>query len=215
MHPLLRNAGKDLLQRGLLRGKFVWRLADDAPGIALTFDDGPHPEVTPRLLDLLAARGAHAAFFVIGENAVRYPALMRRIAEEGHVLGNHTYDHREVVGMEQVTLAEQLDRARRAIFDTAGIDSRLFRPPRGRLDFASLRKIVGLGYCVVHWSRTYSDYRRDGVDALLGRIDMQPPQPRDIVLMHDNHLDTVVAIEQALPRWQASGLRLFAQFPSQ
>jgi len=215
MHPLLRNAGKDLLQRALLRDRFVWRLAEDAGQLALTFDDGPHPEVTPRLLDFLAARGARAAFFVIGANAERHPALMRRIADEGHTIGHHTHDHLEVVGMDRDTLALQLDRARQAIFDASGVDTRLFRPPRGRLDLASLRKLVGLGYCVVHWSRTYSDYRRDGVEALIGRIEMQPPQSRDIVLMHDNHLDTVVAIEQALPRWQARGLQLLAQFPSQ
>ena len=111
MHPLLRNAGKDLLQRALLRDRFVWRLAEDAGQLALTFDDGPHPEVTPRLLDFLAARGARAAFFVIGANAERHPALMRRIADEGHTIGNHTHDHLEVVGMDRDTLALQLDRA--------------------------------------------------------------------------------------------------------
>src|SRR5688572_16068018 len=95
---MLRRIGREAAQAGIertaLRTRLLWRLPEPVQAVALTFDDGPHPDHTPRVLDLLAAAGARATFFVVGERALRYPELVRRMAREGHAVGNHTFSHR-------------------------------------------------------------------------------------------------------------------------
>ena len=202
--PRIRDAAKDLLQWWIPAGRFAWRLSCNQ--VALTFDDGPVASVTPVILDILAKYDVKATFFVIGARAEQCPKLLRRIVAEGHGLGSHTYDHLEVVGLNQAQLKQQLERGRLAIRDACGQDSMLFRPPRGRMDLTSLRRITRLGYRVVHWSRTYSDYRQDGVAALLARIDEVPIRARDIVLLHDVYEDTAQALATILPRWRAANI---------
>ena len=202
--PRIRDAAKDLLQWWIPAGRFAWRLSCNQ--VALTFDDGPVASVTPVILDILAKHDVKATFFVIGARAEQCPELLRRIVAEGHGLGSHTYDHLEVVGLNQAQLMQQLERGRLAIRDACGQDSMLFRPPRGRMDLTSLRRITRLGYRVVQWSRTYSDYRQDGVAALLARIDEVPIRARDIVLLHDVYEDTAQALATILPRWRAANI---------
>jgi peptidoglycan/xylan/chitin deacetylase (PgdA/CDA1 family) len=203
-----REIAKDLLQRSLLRGAFRWRL-DDARSTALTFDDGPDPQHTPAMIEMLARHGVQATFFVVGERARRYPQLMREIAAHGHTIGSHTHTHRVITELSREELARELDLCGRVIADTTGQDeTRLLRPPKGRISPASLLRARALGYCVVHWSVTYSDYLRDGLDSLLARIRARPPRPRDIVLMHDVVPESCAALERMLPAWQAEG-RMF------
>ncbi|MBI3776085.1 MAG: polysaccharide deacetylase family protein [Gammaproteobacteria bacterium] len=208
MSPWLRNAAKDTLRRIVPQDRFLWRLpAEAGKALALTFDDGPHPVHTPEVLDLLAEHGIKGTFFVIGHRVVRYPELVRRIAVEGHTLGNHTFGHREVAGIHRDDLIWELEACERAIQNAAGVTIDLFRPPRGKLGVRSLEQVIAFGYRVVHWSKTYSDYRKDGNDALLLRMQHQPVFPRDIVLLHDHNPFTVQALATMLPVWRSSGLR--------
>jgi peptidoglycan/xylan/chitin deacetylase (PgdA/CDA1 family) len=197
---------KTVLQRCCTPRRFLWRLPVGAPGMALTFDDGPDPVYTPLLLDLLAAHGVKATFFVIGEKAAQHPQLIRRMADEGHAVGGHTWSHREIVGVTSAELADDLGRCRALLAAAGGVDSNLFRPPRGKVDAASVRRVLALGYCLVHWSRTYSDYQRDGVAPLLARFRAAPPQARDIVLLHDHNQYTIDALATLLPQWRAAAL---------
>lgn len=197
--PVARFA-KTVLQAWYSPSRFLWRLPVQA--VALTFDDGPDPVFTPRLLDMLKRHNVTATFFVIGEKAAKHPALMRRIAQEGHVLGGHAMYHDEIPNRASNELAADLERCRRVIFDTSGTDTILFRPPRGRVDLGSIQQVCRLGYCMVHWTRTYSDYQRDGVQSLLERFDTFPPQPGDIVLLHDHNAYTVAALDQRLALWK-------------
>lgn len=206
MHPWLRDAAKDLLQQLVLRQRFTWRLSADTRDAALTFDDGPHPEFTPAILDALGESGVKATFFVIGNKVDQHPGLVRRMATEGHSIGNHTYDHREIVGLPRAELDVELARGRQSIRDACGVDTPLLRPPRGRLNLNSLRIAVALGYHIVHWTSTYSDYRCADVQTLLGRFAERPVRPRDIVLLHDNNDHTVASMRYLLPQWRAAGL---------
>lgn len=174
--------------------------------IALTFDDGPDPEYTPAVLRLLAELDVRATFFLIGRNVARFPDLARRIAEEGHALGGHTFDHREIVSLRPDELEREMETCRRAIEDAARVDTRWFRPPRGRMNLPSVRRVAALGYRTVHWTRTYSDYQRDGTAPLVRRMTEEEAQPRDIVLLHDHNPHTVEALAQAIPRWKSRGL---------
>lgn len=205
MQPWLRGVAKEAL-RAYLRGRFLWRLPAGSRAIALTFDDGPDPEYTPAVLSLLAALEVKATFFVIGRNVAKFPDLVRRIADEGHALGGHTFDHREIVALSPEELESELETCRRAIQDAAKIDTHWFRPPRGRMNLTSMRRVAALGYHTVHWTRTYSDYQVDGTEALARRMNEQAARPRDIVLLHDHNPHTIEALATAIPRWKSQGL---------
>jgi peptidoglycan-N-acetylglucosamine deacetylase len=199
----LSRLGKAALQRSL-HGAFLWRLPSGGD-CALTFDDGPHSVYTPQILDLLARHRVKASFFLVGESALRAPELVARIAREGHCVASHTFSHRELPALGREELARELTSCRRVLKDLAGIDTNMIRPPRGRLGAASLFHIARWGYRLVHWSKTYSDYRQDGTAALLARIRGQGLEPRDIALFHDNNAYTVEALSEMLPAWRAAG----------
>lgn len=203
---LITAAAKEVLQGALLRQSFQWRLAA-GEAAALTFDDGPDPIHTPLVLDVLARHGQKATFFVVGERAQDCPALIRRIAAAGHRLASHTYSHRELPRLRREELAWELSTTRTLLRELTGEDSNLVRPPRGRINPLVLLRVRSLGYRLIHWSRTYSDYRRDGREALLRRLRSAPPVARDIVLLHDNNPYTVEALDEILPQWLAAGVR--------
>lgn len=200
---------KELLQTAVLRDSFQWRLRS-GDEVALTFDDGPHPEHTPQVLEVLARHGVKATYFLVGERAKRCPELVARIAAHGHTLASHTYTHRELPGLRRAELEWELVTTRTLLREMTGRDSNLVRPPRGRVSPLVLLRIRSLGYRLVHWSRTYSDYLRDGRGALLQRVLAQPPVARDIVLLHDNNPYTGEALAEILPRWLAAGMRFAA-----
>jgi peptidoglycan-N-acetylglucosamine deacetylase len=206
---LITAMTKEFLQAGLLRNSFQWRLSS-GDEVALTFDDGPHPVHTPGVLDVLARHGVKATYFLIGERAARCPKLVERISAEGHGLASHTYTHRELPRLRREELEWELVTTRKLLRDMTGRDSNLVRPPRGRISPLVLLRIRSLGYRLVHWSRTYSDYLQDGREALLQRILAEPPVARDIILLHDNNPYTGEALHEILPRWLGAGLRFAA-----
>jgi peptidoglycan/xylan/chitin deacetylase (PgdA/CDA1 family) len=202
----LRGTAKSLLAAAIGDDTFVWRLRGPKAGVALTFDDGPDPVHTPKLLDLLARLDVRATFFVRGDAADRHPDIVRRIVADGHAIASHTWDHRDLPGRSPDDLAQDLARCRRALREIAGVDTRLFRPPRGRMDPRSVRTIAALGYRIVHWGVTYADYRRDGLEPLLARMRARPPRSGDIVLLHDHNDHTIEALARLVPDWRSRGL---------
>jgi len=161
------------------------KVITDAPVVALTFDDGPDPEVTPRLLRLLDNNNARATFFMVGETAQRYPELVRYMAEKGHALGSHSWDHSAFPLLSGSQRRDQL-RACECLVQPDGF--RLFRPPYGEQTLASRLDAWWLGYEVVGWSVTSEDWYEPHAavmaDTLLKRIG-----PGDIVLLHDAIFD--------------------------
>ena len=99
------------------------------PYVAMTFDDGPHPQNTPRLLDILRTRNIKATFYVIGRNVDRYPHIVRRIVAEGHEIGNHTYTHRKLTTLSNSELLREMRRTEDAIVRAAAVKPRTMRPP--------------------------------------------------------------------------------------
>jgi peptidoglycan/xylan/chitin deacetylase (PgdA/CDA1 family) len=209
MNSILRNASKEMLQRVFLRDAFLWRLPPaDAGRAALTFDDGPDPVFTPRLLRVLEQERVQATFFLLGSSVERHPDLAREIVARGHTVAGHSFSHAEIPTLSAAAIADELSRTREVIRAATGVDSVLFRPPRGRTDLRSLRAVTRLGYRVVHWSRTYSDYRADGTETLLGRMRAEPVVSRDIVLLHDNNEATVEAVPTLVASSRGAGLEL-------
>ena len=191
---------KAFLQAGPLAGHFLWRLPSGGD-IALTFDDGPDPNFTGGILDLLGKHSVKATFFVVGETVQRYPNVLRDIVAAGHSIGAHSQTHRDFPTLNKAALITELTACRRIIADVTGVDTLLVRPPRGRLSAAVLWHTRVAGYRIVHWSKTYSDYLKDGSEALVARIKADPPRARDIVLFHDNNAHTTRALAEMLPLW--------------
>lgn len=173
--------------RFLVRGpKQTHRRSDDRPvEVALTFDDGPHPEWTPTVLDVLAEADWRGTFFVVGERAARHPELVRRIASEGHAIGNHTETHAPPAAINATAFLEEVYRTRALIQRLTGNSSDLVRPPLGKLTW---RKLIGLWRArqsVVLWNVDPRDFSmRTGVDARRWGASYIP-RGGDIVLLHD------------------------------
>jgi peptidoglycan/xylan/chitin deacetylase (PgdA/CDA1 family) len=150
--------------------------------IALTFDDGPDPEWTPRVLDALAALGMRATFFLVGERAARHPELVARIADEGHEAGSHSWDHPSLPEIPLAAVAEQIDRTKAAL----GVrGAGLLRPPYGHQTLATWRLASARGYRVVMWNAVAGDWRADDGATLAGRV-LAAARPGAIVLLHDS-----------------------------
>ncbi|KRA42336.1 polysaccharide deacetylase family protein [Pseudoxanthomonas sp. Root630] len=176
----------------------------------ITFDDGPHPAHTPAMLDLLAEHGVKASFFLVGREVERHDALARRIASEGHTLGNHSYSHPR---FESLTLGEQLEEIERTERLLKGIDGRdrhAFRPPRGVLTLAMLARLVRRRHRIDYWSYDSLDYSRRPVPELLETIQRHPPRGGDIILMHDDSEHALALLRELIPAWKAQGFELRA-----
>jgi peptidoglycan/xylan/chitin deacetylase (PgdA/CDA1 family) len=149
--------------------------------LALTFDDGPDPEWTPRVLDALAALGMRATFFVVGERAERHPELIDRILAEGHETGSHSWDHPSLPELPAAAVAAQIARTRAVLGPR---DARLLRPPYGHQSLTTWRLARAQGYRVVMWNISAGDWRDDDAGTLAGRI-LAEAAPGAIVLLHD------------------------------
>jgi peptidoglycan/xylan/chitin deacetylase (PgdA/CDA1 family) len=191
----------------LARSLTYSRVKTDGPFIAMTFDDGPHPVHTPRLLDILKRRNIRATFFVVGTNARRYPQLIRRIIAEGHEIGNHTVNHKYLsrISVEQAR-AEVLG-CEKAIVAACGVKPRILRPPGGHInDRVKVWLKKEFGYSTIMWAVDPEDWKRPGSDVVAHRI-ISETDPGEIVLAHDIHGPTIAAMPRALDGLLANGYR--------
>jgi peptidoglycan/xylan/chitin deacetylase (PgdA/CDA1 family) len=130
----------------------IWRGPRERRAVALTFDDGPDPDCTPRVLDILAREGVRAAFFLIGQRARRAPEVARRIAGDGHDLGNHTWSHRSLWRCGPAHTEREIQDGHTAIADAAGEPPRFFRPPWGKTNLAMFGVARELDTPCVFWT---------------------------------------------------------------
>ncbi|HET6432962.1 polysaccharide deacetylase family protein [Dyella sp.] len=171
----------------------------------LTFDDGPHPEHTPQLLDLLRRHGLRASFFVVGQRVERHPDIARRIVDEGHLLGNHSHCHTQFGQMDLATQVSEIAQADRVLQGVDGCPRHRVRTPQGHLSWSLLRHFARERRSVAYWCYDSLDYRASDAATLVERLGHQPPRAGDIVLMHDDSQHAVDALEQLLPQWLAAG----------
>jgi peptidoglycan/xylan/chitin deacetylase (PgdA/CDA1 family) len=148
---------------------------------ALTFDDGPHPEYTPRLLDVLDKHGVRATFFMVGKSASRHPQIVRRIAAAGHAIGNHTWDH---PSLPLLSGRERRAQIRACWMALAPYGQLLFRPPYGHLNMASRLDTFWLGHEVIGWSVTGEDWLDRDADWMAQRL-IDLVRPGSIIVLHD------------------------------
>ena len=162
--------------------------------IALTFDDGPHPQNTPRLLDMLRARNVKATFFVIGRSVDLYPQVLRRTVAEGHEIGNHTHTHRLLSKLSNDEVRGEISRCRDAIVRAAGVQPRTMRPPYGGMLQAQREMVFNeFGNPCILWSVDPLDWKRPGAGVITSRIHAGTTAG-SIILSHDLHSQTVDAM---------------------
>lgn len=166
--------------------------------IAITFDDGPHPQNTPRLLDILAARNVKATFYVIGRSVDLHPGVLRRTVAEGHEIGNHSHTHRLLSKLSESEVRQEMQRCQDAVGRAAGVRMRTMRPPYGGL-LQSQREMVHreFGYPTILWSVDPLDWKRPGPSVVTSRI-LSGTTAGGIVLAHDLHSQTVDAMPATL-----------------
>ncbi|WP_238345867.1 polysaccharide deacetylase family protein [Luteimonas saliphila] len=196
---------------GLLPSRLViTRVRATRKTLFLTFDDGPHPEFTPRVLDLLRTHDATATFFLIGERIDQYPELVRRIVADGHALGNHSWSHPR---MDELPLAQQLaeiERTDAALSRYDGSGTHPFRPPCGVLPPNLLLHFARIGRTVAFWSYDSHDYQQLPAPTLFAQMQADPPCSGDTLLMHDDTEATVQLLAALLPRWRDEGFEVRA-----
>lgn len=176
----------------------------EAKCIALTFDAGPG-EDTPRLLDILKKEKVPATFFLLGKNHVlAHPDTVRRIADEGHEVANHTWSHRVLTDLDRAGIREELSRTQRAIAEITGSEPTLMRPPQGRTngDVTDISRELGLSQ--VLWSATAKDYSTTDSDLIEKRI-VDDASADGIILLHDIYDGTVPAVPGIIERLKESG----------
>ncbi|MGE9268944.1 MAG: polysaccharide deacetylase family protein, partial [Verrucomicrobiales bacterium] len=168
------------------------------PFVAMTFDDGPHPQNTPRLLDMLRQRNIKATFYVIGGSVDRYPHIVRRTVAEGHEIGNHTYTHRKLTTLGNSEVSRELQRTNDAIARACGVRPRTMRPPYGALNQSQRAYVYQqFGTPTILWSVDPQDWRRPGASVVTSRI-LSGTNNGAIILAHDLHSSTIDAMPATL-----------------
>jgi peptidoglycan/xylan/chitin deacetylase (PgdA/CDA1 family) len=179
----------------------------DGPYIAMTFDDGPSATLTPKLLDLLAARHIKATFFVIGENVAEHPEIVARAAREGHEIGSHSWSHPNFGKMSDESVRRQLQQTDDAIKNATGKRPTLMRPPYGSITAREKRWINDeFGYDIILWDVDPYDWKRPGPAVVRNRI-IKETRPGSIVLSHDIHPGTIEAMPSTFDELEAKGFK--------
>jgi peptidoglycan/xylan/chitin deacetylase (PgdA/CDA1 family) len=178
------------------------------PGcVALTYDDGPHAEITPRLLDVLGECDARATFFVVGERATAYPELVRRMVGEGHSVGTHSMHHRDLRRAPAAVARAEVNDGRRAVEEIVGLPVPLFRPPHGHLSTRSALVLREAQWQTCLWTTDGYDWKPE---ATSGSVVESASRVEDggIVLLHDTYEPTLEASRLLVERLRARGLKL-------
>lgn len=177
-----------------------------APMVALTFDDGPNPDYTMRILDVLNANYSHATFFVVGTNAENYPEVLKAVSAAGCEIGNHTYNHAKLTDLNSAEVEEQIDKVNRAVKKATGENTTVIRPPYGAFDDDLLNQ---LEEPVVLWDLDTEDWESRNAQKVVENV-LSQVKDGDIILMHDIYESTAEAVEILVPKLKEQGFQILS-----
>lgn len=173
----------------------------EKPKIAITFDDGPNEKCTSQLLDELKERNVKASFFVIGELVEKFPEIVKRAKEEGHVIGNHTYHHVDITRVSDEKARMEIEQTRKIVKEVTGYDTEYVRPPFGVWQ----KKLeMELDVFPVMWSVDPLDWTTDNTDEIVNRV-VTKVKENDIILLHDCYDSSVEAALRIIDILQKKG----------
>jgi len=206
------------LAPGSAVGSFQYKSPQFGPKeIALTFDDGPRPETTPKILDILKAQCVHATFFVVGRHAKAAPDILRREAAEGHTIGTHTWSHRKLRGLPENEAENEIDSAVAEVRRITGRDSdaRLFRFPEFATTPQLRAHLAATGQVIVSADISPKDWAAGDPDETLARLEKQVERRgRGIVVLHDVQSHTVDFLPRFLTFLKENGYRVVQLEPA-
>lgn len=179
----------------------------DGRVIAMTFDDGPNPTLTPKLLDLLKAKGIKATFFVVGTNAAAYPEILKRAVAEGNEIGNHSWSHPDFARMTDGAVRNEIQKTQDAIESAIGTKPKLLRPPYGAITKHEREWIhADFGYKIILWDVDPQDWKYHNAAHVETEI-LKQTKPGSIVLSHDIHATTIEAMPATFDALIAKGYK--------
>ncbi len=182
-----------------LFGKTVVSGPSNERVVALTYDDGPNPPYTQRILDVLDREGVHATFFLVGRAVAAYPKIVAREARSGDALGNHTWDHGHLIMMNAAPVRESLNRTENAIFAASGVRTHVMRPPFGSRDWLVLNQARKMGYTPVMWSVPLArDWEYPPARVIAARI-LRYVHDGSIIVLHDGNRGMLCSKERLNP----------------
>ncbi|NGO70661.1 polysaccharide deacetylase family protein [Streptomyces boncukensis] len=196
--------------------RLVRHVSPGSKSLALTFDDGPSPRFTPRVLAVLARYRVPAAFFVLGSESALHPGTLRMVRDHGHTLGNHTWSHPNLDRLPARAVRDEIRRTQDAVTAITGLTPAFFRAPGGHFAPSSLAVCEELGLTPVSWAVDTRDWARPGVDGIVHAV-MSGADTAPIVLHHDGGGDrsqTVEALDQYLPQLLGAGYTFTTLTPS-
>lgn len=176
--------------------------------VALTFDDGPHPEYTLAASAILKEAGAKGTFFLIGANVVKYPEVVAKLIEDGHEVASHSMTHPEIRDLPADALAAEIE----AMYQLRLPDGspvfrqRFLRPPKGVVTARLVAYCIRHGIRMIFWNIDPEDYKAESSRQILNRLEQTAPGPGDIVLLHDTSRHLVEALPEVIQRVRARGL---------
>lgn len=204
--PAVSGAGVSTQAQGGAKKASYSRCKVDGKQVALTFDDGPHATLTPRLLDILKERNVKATFFLVGTNVEAYPDIVKRIVTEGHEVASHSLTHPNLGKMPEGSVTEQLEKTHRAIKAACGVDVVSFRPPYGSFTLTQRAWAASrFGYRTILWDVDPLDWKVRDAAKVEAEI-LRGTTPGSIVLMHDIHKSTVDAVPAVIKGLSEKGM---------
>jgi peptidoglycan/xylan/chitin deacetylase (PgdA/CDA1 family)/glycosyltransferase involved in cell wall biosynthesis len=199
---IIRSAMAAILPKRM----FIVRGPVSSSSLCLTFDDGPHPEYTPHVLDVLREQGVQATFFVVGKNVEKYADLTGRILQDGHTLGHHSFNHAEPTRTSARELIDEIRRTNDVLQSVTPEPVTLFRPPFGKVTAAKLGALWRERLSVVLWNRDPKDFATSTADELRQRLLRSSLRGGDIVLLHDNVSHTAQILPDLIRSARRAGL---------
>ncbi len=190
-----------------LKVKIVSHGNESLNQIALTFDDGPNNKYTPQILDILRQYNVKGTFFVLGEQVKEHPAMLRRIVEEGHEIGNHTFSHPQLNHLSDEKVRQELVSTQEEIRKVLGYVPKLLRPPYGAYRNDTLLLFDELGFHVVLWSVDTNDWQRKKSGDAIVRTVSRDTRNGSIILFHDRKAETVRVLPQIIEELKGRGLQ--------
>ena len=182
-------------------------VATDKKQIALTFDDGPHPSLTPKILQILAKYNVSATFFMVGQNVINYPQAAREVINAGHEVGNHTFTHPHIATLGDASIMEEIGRCEDALEELCEYRPHLLRTPEGAMSASLERCLAGEDYILVLWSLDTRDWDNKSTAGIVQAV-LDNVKSGDIILMHDYisyHSKTPEALDVIIPALLSQG----------
>jgi peptidoglycan/xylan/chitin deacetylase (PgdA/CDA1 family) len=176
--------------------------------VCLTFDDGPHPELTPKVLDALAAVDAKATFFVVGRMAQRFPDIVKRIEAEGHCIGHHSYSHPNPTSTPSRVMRQEARQATRTLSAILGHGPRFYRPPHGKLHGPDFVDTWALRQTIVLWNVDPKDFAQPSSQHVVDWFKSNPLRGGDLLLLHDTTPHTFQAVPDIVAEARRAGLEI-------